>query len=430
MRRNLILGLLLLPGVLAAQTQNVPTVTLKEARRRAQEVDPTVVAARNASETASWERRTSFMDLLTPTITAGTSYIHFTDPFFNFGTAAISSNATSATLQANYALLGAGKFSSLKRSRAAQASATANETAANYRSSFTTDAAYFSVLAERELAHVAADRLKRATEQLGIARVRVSAGEAIATDSLRLLLEVNRARIAVLRNDSALTVSRLRLGKLIGLSGPAEAAPMDSAVPPPLPITVDAAIAELRTSGPEVQAARAAERHAEARLGAEREGYLPDITVGAITGAYDAEFFPSALKRTQLALTVAWPIWDGGQRELAMARARADRNTARADRDERERAAAEAMAQAYNGYETARAGIELANVGVNVAREDFRVQQARYRAGATTILELLEAQVELSEAEASLVQARYSARLALAQIESMLGRRIFGSSED
>jgi len=83
------------------------------------------------------------------------------------------------------------------------------------------------------------------------------------------------------------------------------------------------------------------------------------------------------------------------------------------------------MAQAYHGYITSRSGVDLALVGVAAARENFRVQRARYQEGATTILDLLEAQVALSESEAALIQARYSTRLALAQIESLLGRRIF-----
>ena len=57
------------------------------------------------------------------------------------------------------------------------------------------------------------------------------------------------------------------------------------------------------------------------------------------------------------------------------------------------------------------------------------LQGARYREGATTILDLLEAQVGLSESEATLVQSRYAARLALAQIEALLGRRLFTSNE-
>ena len=418
------------PSRLNAQAgDRVPVVTLVEARRRAAAVDPAAVEAQAEVSAAAWERRAAVADLLTPNLRASTSYLKFSEPFFNFGTGDISSNATSATVEASYTLLGAGKLAELRRARASVASAEANEVAARFRTALATDAAYYAVLAEGELSRVAADRLRRATEQLGVARVRVQAGETIATDSLQLLLEVNRARLEVLRRDSALAVSRLRLGRQVGWTGAVDAAPLDTARPVPLPVSLDEATAELRARGPELEAARAAERRAGAGLAGEREGYLPDITVSATAGAYDSEFFPSALRRSQFAVTVSLPIWDGGRREVAVARARARRDVARAARDERERAAAEDMARAYNGYETARAGIELAVVGVSVSAENYRVQGARYREGATTILDLLEAQVGLSESEATLVQSRYAARLALAQIEALLGRRLFTSNE-
>ncbi len=419
-------GVCLFPAAATSQAADgAPVVSLAEARRRSASVDPDAVAANGRMRTAAWQRRAAFADLFTPSLTAGGNYTHFSDPFFNFGTGTISPNATSATLQASYTLLGAGKLGELKSSRASLQSAEANETVVRFRTAFETDAAYFAVLADRELSRVAADRLRRAQEQFGIARVRVLAGEAISSDSLQLLLEVNRARLAVLSRDSALVTSRLRLGRRIGLSGPADAAPIDTLVPPPLPMTEDQAIAEVRQRGPEVDAARADERGANAVLLAERERYLPEITVAATTGAYDAELFPSATKRSQIAVNVAVPIWNGGKRELAVSRARADRDLARAVRADRERGAAEVMSQAYHGYLTSRAGIELALVGVAVSAENYRVQRARYREGATTILDLMEAQVALSESEATLVQSRYSTRLALAQIEALLGRRIF-----
>lgn len=406
------------------QDSVMPVVTLDEARRRAAAVDPVSVTARNNVAIASSEVRTSRIDLYSPNILASTNYTRFSEPFFNFGTGAITPNATSATLQANYVMWGSGKFATLKRSRASLASAEANEVAARFGTALETDAAYFAVLADRELSRVADERLRRAQEQFGIARARVLAGEAIATDSLQLLLEVVRARLAIVRRDSALAVSRLRLGRQIGLTGRADAAPIDSAAPPELPISEAQAVSELRLRGPEIEAARAAERSAEAALNVEKEGYHPDISIGATTGAYDSRMFPSALHRSQISVAVSYPVWDGGHRELSVSRARAQRNVATAQRLDQERAAAAVMADAYHGYTTARAGIELAQVGVAVATEAFRVQRTRYREGATTILDLLEAQVSLSEAESALVQSRYSTRLALAQIEALLGRRI------
>jgi len=387
-------------------------------------VDPDAVAARSQSATAAWERRAAITNVLTPSVSAGASYIRHSEPFFNLGTGDISPNATSATLQARYTLLGTGKFGGLRSARASVDRAEANEIATRFESWLETDAAYFDVLANRELARVAGDRLRRAEEQFEIARMRVLAGEAIASDSLQLLLEVNRARLDVLSRDSALVASRLRLGHRVGLSRGADAAPIDTAIPPALPMSQDEVISEVRVRGPQIEAARASERFASAALGAERERYLPEITLDATLGAYDAELFPSALHRSQVAVTVTLPIWNGGQRELSVARARADRSVAIAERQERERAAAEVVAQAYQGYVTSRAAIDLAHVGVTVSGENYRVQRVRYAEGAGTILDLLEAQVSLSEAEASLVQSRYASHLALARIEALLGRRV------
>jgi multidrug efflux system outer membrane protein len=427
---RLLLIAAMLPSLMLAQSssESMPTVTLAEARRRSASIDPDAVAARSRVATASSERRAAMLNLVTPNLRQTTTYTHFSEPFFNFGTGGVSPNAASATLDATYNILGAGKFGTLKRSRASFESAEANETVARFRSALETDAAYFAVLADKELSRVAADRLRRAEEALQLARVRVIAGESVASDSLQLLLEVSRARLAILSMDSSLTASRMRLGRRIGLFGPAEAAPIDTVLPPQLPMTKEEAITEMRSRGPDVEAARAEEKSAEATVLSERERYFPEINIGGTVGRYDTELFPAALKRNQWNMSVAIPIWNGGARELSVARARADRSVASATRMDLERAAGEVMSQAYHGYLTARGGIDLASTGVAAATENYRVQNARYREGATTILDLLEAQVSLSEAQAALIRSRYASRLSLAQIEALLGRRIFDTS--
>ena len=427
MMHRFVVTLIAIPSIASAQTstEGLPVITLAEARRRSISIDPDAVAARSRVDVATAERRAARTNLITPNLRATTTYTHFSEPFFNFGTGGISPNSASATFDASYSVLGAGKFGTLKNARASLASAEALETSSRFRTMLETDAAYFAVLADKELSRVAADRVRRAEEQLNIARVRVIAGESVQSDSLRLLLEASRARLAILSMDSALTASRLRLGRRIGLSGPAEAAPLDSILPRDLPMTEEQAIAEMRARGPDVEAARAQEKSASAAVLTARERYFPEINIGATLGRYDSELFPDALKRNQWNASVSLPIWNGGTRELAVARARADRNVASAARADTERAAAEVMAQAYRGYITARGGIDLALVGLAAATENYRVQNARYREGATTIVDLLEAQVALSEAQAQLIRARYASRLSLAQIEALLGRRIF-----
>jgi outer membrane protein TolC len=87
------------------------------------------------------------------------------------------------------------------------------------------------------------------------------------------------------------------------------------------------------------------------------------------------------------------------------------------------------VAEAFDAYNTSRASAVLAAEALIVARENYRVQNTRYRSGATTILDLLGAQVAVAEAEAALVQARFGTRLALAGLEAMLGQRLDPSKD-
>jgi len=108
-----------------------------------------------------------------------------------------------------------------------------------------------------------------------------------------------------------------------------------------------------------------------------------------------------------------------------LSQARVNRDVFRAIRQDMDRAVQHDVTAAYDNYVTSREAADLYQQGLAVARESFRVQQNRYTAGATTILDLLDAQLNLSQAEATLVQARYGTRLALAGLESILGKRLF-----
>jgi outer membrane protein TolC len=144
---------------------------------------------------------------------------------------------------------------------------------------------------------------------------------------------------------------------------------------------------------------------------------------------FDDSFFPSARNVSSIALSVSLPIWNNGSREIAVSQARVNRDVARAIRDDLERAARPDVTAAFEAYVTARATTELSRTGVVVARENYRVQDSRYRAGSTTILDVLDAQIRLTQSEADLVQSRYAARLALAGLEAILGRRLFTNKD-
>jgi outer membrane protein TolC len=411
---------------IAAAADSLPRVTLAEVLRRSTRLDPEYVTARGRVENAIWMRRAAWYAIVTPQVRLASDLAQFSTPTFVLGADQPQDRSVTARAEAFYEVFSGGrKFAELSAGRALVAAAEALEVRERFDAELRAESDYYQVLADQELTRVAAERVRRAREQLGVARARVISGAAVSTDSLQLLLELNRARVAELRQTAALRVSRLQLGRRIGMDGPVDATPLADAPAPDLTLTLADAVAEAGRSGPAAVGARAAEDATEALVKAQRGSYLPTLTLGATTATYDTRFFPNATSRTSLVFSATLPIWNGGQREMLMSEARVQREIARATRLDLERAVARDVTETYEGYATARATTELAQEAVLVARENYRVQDTRYRAGATTILDLIEAQIRLTEAEAEFVQSRYATGLALARFEAQLGRRLF-----
>ncbi|MGH7519990.1 MAG: TolC family protein [Gemmatimonadales bacterium] len=426
------LALLLALQAVVAPADSLPQITLREALQRAARLDPNYVSALGQVDNAVWARRNAFAVFVLPSVSLslqaqranGLSFVFAGDTFF------LAKTPWTGQISARYDLFTGGqKVAELSRSGAELEGARANELRQRFATASLTESDYYAVLANTELDRVARDRLRRAREQLGVARARVVSGAAVSTDSLNLRLELNRAQVAQLQQQSALRIARLELGRRVGAAGPVDAAPLDTVAAPELPVSLADAISEAARQGPDYRAAAAGERAASAAYRAELGNYLPHASLTFNAFSYDTTFFPKLFTPTNFTLAVSFPLWNNGQREIALSRARVNKDVARARRQDLDRAIQHDVSAAYDAYMTARTSAELAKDGLIIARESFRVQQTRYQSGATTILDLLDAQVNLSQAEADLVQARYGTRLALAGLESILGRRLFTDKE-
>lgn len=418
-------------GPAASPSDSLPTVTLAEALRRATGLDPNYVAALGQVDNAVWARRSAFSVFLLPAVAVETDAQKNLPAFFNLGTFRPETYTVTAQVALRYDVFTGGqKVAELSRSAAALDAANAGELRARFDAALHTEATYYAVLADAELTRVARERVQRAEQQLGVARARVVSGAAVQTDSLQLRLELSRARVGLLLQETGLRVARLSLGSRIGGSGPVDAVPLDSVLPTELPLTLDAAVEQAADQGPAYRQARANERAAAAIFRGRLGTYLPRVTLIGSGIRFDKKFYPSTQANfSQLTLTVSLPIWDNFQRQNLVSQARVSRDVFRAVRDSTERSVRRDVTAAYDGFTTARSSTDIATEGVAVARENFRVQQSRYRAGATTILDLLKAQSDLDDAESALVQQRYATRLALAGLEAILGRRLFPEQE-
>ena len=179
---------------------------------------------------------------------------------------------------------------------------------------------------------------------------------------------------------------------------------------------VDELIAGAVASRPDLRAAQAQAKAAEARVRSARADLLPSLSVSGSTSRTWTDGVDDPVDRTGGALTLSIPLFGGfsGRHELARARAEADAAAERA-RGFEQRVVYEIFV-AHSDFLTATERVRTADELLTSAAASEEVALGRYREGVGDILDLLSAQRALASARAQQVNARLDWFTALAQL--------------
>ena len=324
---------------------------------------------------------------------------------------------------------GGRRFSELRTARANVGAAEIAELAGRFSVALDVQQQYYAVLAARESEAAARAQLEEATQGLRAATARVAAGAATKSDSLRSVILVGNAQLALLTAQTDLRNGNIALTRLVASPEPVTASPADTLDVAALVAIDSAALVELARQGPAVRQAEAQRVAAAAGVRSARAPYLPTLSAGYSRGGsgFDPRFgFGDDAYNYQgsLRLGLSYPLFNQFAREEGVVRARVTEDNAEAAVRDARFAAVQAVVQAVGAIRTAQAQIGIQQSSVLAAEEDLRVQRQRYQLGASTLLDVLTSQTQLTTARAQLIQARYDARLARAQLEAAVGRRL------
>jgi outer membrane protein len=428
---------ILLAGIIAtpclAQVPEQPAVTLAEAIRRAEWVQPAVIRASADVRTAAAQRRNAWGAYL-PRISASSSG----SDFFSEGPARIdpvtgeltsgnsSTRSVSTSLSASLDLFtGFRRGAEMRAARATQTAAEASLIDARFEQALTTTNQFLDALAAAQLLRVREASVRRAEEQLKTAVAKLRAGSATKSDSLRSLVTLGTARLDQITTQTELASAEANLARLIGEPGRVRAAD-DSAFYRIMPVVDTQAIrTEAESKSPRIQSAGANAAAARASARASRSAYWPSLTLAANTGwngsrTTDYDLF----NQRQLSLSLRWNLFDGFDRELTIVQRDAELDLAEATAADAQREVQAELTTRLAELDAARMRTEITQTSVAAATEDLRVQQQRYRLGASTIVDLLTSQEALNQAEVDVVNARFDYLRAKAQLEALIGRNL------
>jgi outer membrane protein TolC len=429
--------LVIIPFLVLGSAATLPgqqrTVTLADAIRLSERVQPDVIRAAADVRTAGAQTRSAWGAFL-PTVSASSAASDFfaegasrIDPVTGQLTTGNRSNRSlSTSLSASVDLFtGFRRTAELRAARANQAAADATLIDARFQQALTTTNQFLDALAAAQLLKVRETSVRRAEEQLKVAVAKLRTGSATRSDSLRSLVTLGSARLDLLTTGTDLAAAEANLARLIGQTGRVQAAD-DSAFYRVLPaLDTQALRVEAESRSPRVQSAASGASAARASARASRSTYWPSLTLSASTGwdgsrANDYDL----LNQRQVSLALRWNIFNGFDRELTIAQREADVDVAEANAADARRAVQADLELRLAELDAARSRIEITGISVVAAREDLRVQQERYRLGASTIVDVLTSQEALNQAEVDVVNARFDYLRAKAQLEALIGRNL------
>ena len=421
------------PGM-ARAPDSARKISLDEAIRMAQQNSPEAIQA-VGTERTSKAARVSAIGAILPSATLSAGHVvqlggGLTRLNQNGEEVTVAQKPTNNTgLSLGMTLFDGGqRLYDLRTAKSQIAAAEANSLAVKYNVALGVKQQYYAVLAAIESQDAAQLQMAQAAEQFKSSVAKVRAGAATRSDSLRGVIQVGNAQLALITAASNKEAAEASLTRLVGSPVPVTADPASmqenmAALPD------SAQLAVLALTGPAVQQAQANMDAAEQARKASKATYLPSLSAsysrnGSGTdprfGFGDDPFTYSG----RLSFQLSYPIFNNFQREETVVRAKVAEVNAQASFRDTQLAAVQLLTQNIGAIRGASQRVAVQIASVAAAKEDVRVQQQRYNIGASVLLDLITSQAALATAEQALIQARFDYRVARAQLEALIGRDI------
>ena len=304
-----------------------------------------------------------------------------------------------------------GRVRSLSQAALAQYFATAEARKAVQISIVSSVAgAYLNVLADEELLRVTQETLKTREESLRLTKLRFDNGVSSELDFRQAESLLEGARATLAQSERQRTLDQNALVLLVGQPLPAD-------LPPPLPldqqqITTDVPAglpSDLLARRPDIRASEQQLAAANANIGAARAAFFPRISLTASFGTASTEL-SGLFKGGSWAWTgtgqLLQPIFDAGRNQANLDLARANFDIAVAQYEHSIQNAFREVSDGLAGRATLGEQLRAQAAQTNALAIAYRLADLRYRSGAASFLDTLDAARTLFAAQILLVQTQ------------------------
>ena len=289
---------------------------------------------------------------------------------------------------------------------------------------FQVEQAYYRVLGFEQLVHATRESLKNFQTALDAAQRRRDSGLATVADVYRSETQVGQSQLVLSRNEGELSKARGLLAATVGLpvNFSLQLQPM-TAQPPVTEITqsMDDLLKEAKANRPDLVAAEARARAAQATARAESRAGLPSLQ---FVSQYGRQIYTNTLTAQDaysFGLNLNIPIFSGFGDTYRVRRREEEAKIAETVRDQIYTQTEQDVWQAYFDLQTAATSISSSENLVKSASQSAEAAVARYQGGVGNLLDLITAQLDDTNAKVQQIQSQLDWYQALARLNFALG---------
>ena len=402
-----------------ASPQSALALTLQDAIALAQRGNPTVAQSASqveAAEARLAQARAGRLPALTLSGEAGEGTTDL-GGFFGFGRADVSPRA--AALELRQPLFAGGAVSAaIDRARQGRDAALAQAGGAKALLAAQAAEAYVSVLVTRDILTLNQAQVRQMSEIADQAQLRFKGGETPRTDLAQAQARLAEARAALARAGGDVARARAHFLSIVGVEPDSLEPP---SAPPPVPASLDEAMAAAMRTSPALVAAQAQARAAGAGLRYAEAGRLPSLALTATASSASDQFFPGyRADGMTVGVQGRWTLFAGGLINGRVAEARADARGAQSAVDLARAQVREAVTGAWEDIQTARALVQATADQTTAAETALDSVRNEVRVGQKPTLDLLDAEREALSARSAGVAAVGGAVTAAYRLNALL----------
>jgi len=284
--------------------------------------------------------------------------------------------------------------------------------------------AYYQLFAARAAVDSMREAERSVQESLKAASARYDAGAATPADKYQAQTAYSQAMLNRIQAEGNAKSAEGVLSNTIGLDAnrSLKLLPPATGVPDQtFERNLEELIAVARKQRPDLAAAEAQVKAAQANVSAAQAAGMPTISLSANAGYSDTSL-SSPFYSQSIGVSVNIPIFTGFNTTYRVRTAQAQAESKKAQRDSINLQVALDVWQSYYALSTNTQAVRTSADLVTSAAQSERVALGRYKAGAGSIIDLLTAQTSLASARLQNIQAIYNWYIARAALAQAMGR--------